>query len=232
MIDYSPTFVKYLKKQENAKLLTKGSNVRHASPEGGTDTVGYGHKLTPAETNAGVVYGVPIEQITPEVAEQIMLKDLDKKDKELEQTLGDRYAKLPQDRKEMLLDFAFNLGVTGTVEGFPKFTKAVLNNDIETIEKEHERFFTPKGSSTSVPLARNKAFKETFLSKNTTTPTPKPKSKKVSGSVSVPPNPKDNSSLKVKNQEATSFEKAFKKAKMAGRSTFKFRGRLYSTETK
>lgn len=230
MIDYSPTFVKYLKKQENDKLLTKGSHIRHASPEGGTDTVGFGHKLTPAENAAGVVYGIPIDTMTPEQAEQVMLKDLDKKEQELTQTLGDRYVNLPQDRKEMLLDFAFNLGVTGTVTGFPKFTEAVLNDDMETAEKEHMRVYTPKGSSSPVPLARNKAFKETFLSKKTTTPKPTPKT--ISGSVSVPSNPKDKPSLKVKSQEATSFEKAFKKAKMAGKGTFKFRGRLYSTETK
>lgn len=162
MNKYSDRFIDFIKKVENEPLMVSGKNAVHASPEGGLDTVGYGHKLTPEEAKASKVYGIPLANITPEKAEQILHMDLVKKEQQLSQTLGRRYDNLPPKNKEMLLDFAFNLGVQGTVEKFPKFTEAVLNNDMETASKEYKRSYTDETGSKK-PLARNKQFYDTFL---------------------------------------------------------------------
>ena len=163
MIEYSPEFIEYLKTQENAPLAKKGVNMRHESPEGGRDTVGYGHKLTEEEERSGKVYGIPIASMTPEQAEKIMFLDLKRKEQELARSLGKRFLTLPNKNKEMLLDFAYNLGTSKTLEEFPNFTSAVLSNNMDEAKKEYIRYFSPKGSQEKKPLARNKYFKELFF---------------------------------------------------------------------
>ena len=162
MNKYSNDFIEYVKKVENEPLMVNGTNAVHASPEGGLDTVGYGHKLTPEEAQSKKVYGIPFDKITPEKAEQILHMDLAKKEKQLADTLGRRYTALPPKNKEMLLDFAFNLGVNGTVKGYPNFTEAVLNNDMETARQEYIRNYKD-AKGVKKPLARNKEFYNTFL---------------------------------------------------------------------
>ena len=162
MNKYSNDFIEYVKKVVNEPLRVNGTNAVHASPEGGLDTVGYGHKLTPEEAQSKKVYGIPFDKITPEKAEQILHMDLAKKEKQLADTLGRRYTALPPKNKEMLLDFAFNLGVDGTIKKFPSFTEAVLNNDMETARQEYIRNYTDK-EGVKKPLARNKEFYNTFL---------------------------------------------------------------------
>ena len=163
MIEYSPEFIEYLKTQENAPLAKKGVNMRHKSPEGGKDTVGYGHKLTEEEERSGKVYGIPIATMTPEQAEKIMFLDLKRKEQELTNRLGKRFLTLPNKSKEMLLDFAYNLGTSKTLEEFPNFTAAVLSNNMEEAKKEYIRYFTPEGETKKKPLSRNKYFKELFF---------------------------------------------------------------------
>jgi len=70
--------------------------------------------------------------------------DLANAESRLKREIGEKtFNGLDQRRKEMLLDFTFNLG---GVSGFPKFKQAVLNNDIETMRKEYKRYyFTPSG---------------------------------------------------------------------------------------
>ena len=63
----SDVLVSFLKEQENAPLAAGDmSMMRHSSPEGGTDTVGYGHKLTPEEERSGTVYGIDIATMVGE----------------------------------------------------------------------------------------------------------------------------------------------------------------------
>ena len=54
MLLYSEGFLNYIKKAENAPLFLSGANaLPHKSPEGGNDTIGYGHKLTNEEIESG-----------------------------------------------------------------------------------------------------------------------------------------------------------------------------------
>ena len=159
---YSPEFIEYLKEVENDKLALKGTNMRHKSPEGGNDTIGFGHKLTDEEVKTGKVYGIPIDKMTVEQAEQVMRLDLDKKNQLLKQKLGRQFETLPPKNKEMLLDFAYNLGVEGLINKFPEFTFGVLTDNMDKVEEEHKRFFTDEEGNKK-ELARNKKFKEVFL---------------------------------------------------------------------
>ena len=72
MIDKGVDY-EFIKKQENPGLR---HGIRHKSPEGGTDTIGYGHKLTPEESKSGEVYGIKIKDMTPEDAEVVLRKDV------------------------------------------------------------------------------------------------------------------------------------------------------------
>lgn len=156
-------FLEYIKLAENASLLKEGKDAVHRSPEGGNDTVGYGHKLTDAEKKAGKVYGIALKDINAQNAEKILMMDLMKRDKALSARLGKKYDSLDQKRKEMLLDMEFNVG---TVEKeFPEFTKAVFKNDMPSALKESKRFYKEENSDKPVELTRrNKLFEQTFFS--------------------------------------------------------------------
>jgi len=160
---FSDEFLEYIKLAENEPLLKKGTNAVHRSPEGGNDTIGYGHKLTDAEKKAGKVYGIPLKNINAENAEKILMMDLMKRDKALSARLGKQYEGLDQKQKEMLLDFEFNVG--NVEKQFPNFTNAVISGDMEGALKEAKRYYTPKGAKQPVELTRrNQLFEQTFFS--------------------------------------------------------------------
>ena len=60
----------------------------------------------------------------------------------------------------MLLDIQFN--VKGGIDSFPKFTEAVLDNDINTMQEEYKRYFKNKQGEYE-ELARNKSFSSFFF---------------------------------------------------------------------
>lgn len=152
--------------QENAPLLAGDSGwLRHPSPEGGTDTVGFGHKLTAEEDKTGKVYGYALDQLTPEQAEAILSIDIKKKRQTLDRKLrakhGVRLDELSPRKQAMLLDYEFNL--RGGIGSFPSFTGAVIRGDQQKQLDEMTRYFTDKDGKTK-PLARNRAFYSTFMS--------------------------------------------------------------------
>lgn len=156
-------FLEYIKLAENAPLLKEGKDAVHRSPEGGNDTVGFGHKLTDAEKKAGKVYGIALKDINAQNAEKILMMDLMKRDKALSARLGKKYDSLDQKRKEMLLDMEFNVG--NVERRFPAFTTAVISGDMENAQKEAKRYYTPEGSKAPVELTRrNELFQQTFFS--------------------------------------------------------------------
>ena len=163
MLLYSEGFLNYVKKAENAPLFLSGTNAtRQKSPEGGLDTVGYGHKLTEEEIASGKVYGYDINNLNKNQANTILIRDLEEKNKILNNKLGTAYVELDPKRKQMLLDIQFN--VRGGIDSFPKFTEAVLNNDTNTMQKEYKRYFENKQGK-MVELARNKQFSSFFFGK-------------------------------------------------------------------
>lgn len=165
-------FVSYMQKVENRKLMEgDGEEFRHDSQEGGLDTIGFGHKLTPKENKTNVVYGYNLSEInesTPpekvlEIANDILQKDLAKAEQILIKTHGDKFTKLDRRRKQMLIDFQFNVKNFKNKDVFPKFKAAIFAGDEKTMKKEYKRAFKSGGKWKS--LGRNKDFKEMFLEK-------------------------------------------------------------------
>lgn len=162
--DESPDrFVSYLKRVEGLKTDKDKAPFRYASPEGGLDTIGVGHKLTDKEIKMNSVYGYDLNNLTEKDVEEILKLDLLKYGNDLDKELKSKHNKslydLDPKSREMLLDFKFNLGSLG---GFPKFTKAVLEGDIETARKEYKRYYKEDGKTKEV-RDRNEQFFETYL---------------------------------------------------------------------
>ena len=126
-----------LKDQENnIKAGYKGGKwYPHKSPEGGLDTIAYGHKLT---SKTGPYY----QGITDQQAEQLLQGDVLKHQaiakKQVDKKYGEgTFDNLPQDRQMLLVDYTYNLG---TLSGFPSFVDATVKGDKDKMIKEHVRY--------------------------------------------------------------------------------------------
>ena len=143
------TFVNYIKSVENAgkKGFDKKKNLwfPHKSFEGGSDTIGYGHKIQPGENFS--------KGITDAQAESLLIKDLQKALDQVNKEVGGR--PLSKKQMEMFVDFVFNMG---TLKKFPKFTQAALKNDLKGMKDQYKRFAGGKELK-----GRNSAFLQRFL---------------------------------------------------------------------
>jgi len=158
-------FLNYMKKVEN-NALANGvkSKLIHKSPEGGTDTVGFGHKLTAEEVKTNTVYGYDLSKLTIPQAEDIFKRDLQKTNKQLFKKYKDKYVQLDDRRKRMLIDFQFNVRNFNKDSVFPSFKKALFKGDEKGMKKEYKRGFYTK-DKVFKSLARNKDFANQFFKK-------------------------------------------------------------------
>jgi len=123
----------------------------HESVEGGTDTLGYGHKLTPREQKGGFVTidGERVEigdGLTDEQVERLFQQDIAKVERQLEKNI-EGYEDLPDKYQKVLINLGFNIGA-GKVnnKGWPKLFKAMKEGDDETVRKEMiTSYKTPSG---------------------------------------------------------------------------------------
>ena len=166
-------FLNYMLEQENAPLLKgKTSKLLHDSPEGGTKTFGFGHKLTAEEQRTGKINGKFIKHMTRDDAIALFREDLAKASERAKAKLAagvksDKYGvvkadwdKLTDRQKAMLVDFEFN--VKNGIKAFPSFTYGVVNNNQDIMREEYKRSFTDTKGRTR-ELARNKAFADLFF---------------------------------------------------------------------
>ena len=167
-------FLKYMMEQENAALLEGNlSMLLHKSPEGGTKTFGFGHKLTAEEARTGKINGKPIKDMTLDDAKALFRKDLQKAAERAKAKLAsgdvksEKYGAVKADwdtlsnrQKAMLVDFEFN--VKDGLYKFPAFTYGVVTNNPDIMRQEYKRSFTDKKGKTR-ELARNKAFASLFF---------------------------------------------------------------------
>lgn len=166
-------FLNYMLEQENAPLLKgKTSKLLHDSPEGGTKTFGFGHKLTAEEQRTGKINGKFIKHMTRDDAIALFREDLAKASERAKAKLAagiksDKYGvvkadwdKLTDRQKAMLVDFEFN--VKNGIKAFPSFTYGVVNNNQDIMREEYKRSFTDAKGRTR-ELARNKAFADLFF---------------------------------------------------------------------
>ena len=143
------SFTDYIKKVENQGKV--GYNVEkklwfpHKSFEGGSDTIGYGHKIQKGEDFS--------KGITDAQAESLLNTDLAKAKQQVYKELGG--VKLTPQQEEMFVDFVFNMG---TLNKFPKFTEFALKNDLEGMKSQYKRYAGGKELK-----GRNSEFLKRFL---------------------------------------------------------------------
>jgi hypothetical protein len=181
--DLSPSIDKsfegYIKSVENAPLLKgKFKNFRHKSKEGGLDTIAFGHKLTKKENKNNKVYQYDLSEINSstspekilEISNDILRQDLEKTEKILITTHGNKFINLDSRRKQMLIDMQFNVTDFNKPNVFPNFKKALFAGDEDGMKKEYIRGFYPsekdrKNKTNFQTLSRNEFFKKYFLDK-------------------------------------------------------------------
>mgnify|MGYP003664212199 FL=1 len=160
----SNVFIEYLKKVENGGK-TGWSNddqlwYSHASPEGGNDTIGYGHKLLNSELEQAA------KGLTDNEIDDLLLEDLHTASNVaytvLSQHFNANFDDLCVNSQEMLIDFAYNLGGNG-LRKFPKFVNAVIDNNTEIMLQEYKRYYTSGNGVKKELEQRNKEFQTLFL---------------------------------------------------------------------
>ena len=147
--DLDQSFVDYIKSVENALRAGYNKNKKlwfpHKSFEGGSDTIGYGHKIQSEEDFS--------KGITDSQAEALLKKDLRKAAEQVKKEVGNK--QLTKKQMEMFVDFVFNMG---TLKKFPKFTQAALKNDVNAMKSQYKRYSGGKELK-----GRNSAFLQRFL---------------------------------------------------------------------
>jgi hypothetical protein len=158
-------FLNYLCEAENAPLFYERDNkyTIHESPEGGNDTIGYGHKLSLLEDASRQVYGFDVDTLTEVECVVILSRDVERCVEALQKLFPQQWSGLGQRRQEMLCDFQFNL--RGGVNAFPKFTAGVITGDIVLQREEYERKYKHPKTHRYLPLEeRNRLFYNRYLS--------------------------------------------------------------------
>jgi hypothetical protein len=107
----------------------------HKSPEGGEDTVGFGHKLIGPDAYKYT------KGLTTKEAENLLDSDILKHQTVAKNLIDTKYGKgtfdsLPQDSQMLLVDYAYN----GVLNSFPTFTDALVKGDKTTMLKEYKRY--------------------------------------------------------------------------------------------
>jgi 8-oxo-dGTP diphosphatase len=151
---FSKEFVDYMKSVENLNRVgfKGGKWYPHASVEGGLPTIGYGHKIKDKFELERFQRG-----LSDGAVERMFLADLASAKRKAYIEIKNMFGvQVPLDarQEEILVDYTFNLG---TLKGFPKLVKAVLNKDWATVSKEYKR------SAGGKELGRNKAFSNRYL---------------------------------------------------------------------
>lgn len=113
----------------------------HSSLEGGTDTLGYGHKITPEEEKSGTISinGEDVNYKDGLTEEQIDALYLQDKEKHAEgvSALWDNWETMDEKYKNVLINIAFNVGIDGaSPTKWPSLKKAIEKGDEATIRKE------------------------------------------------------------------------------------------------
>jgi len=143
------SFMDYIKKVENQGKVGYNAEKKlwfpHKSFEGGSDTIGYGHKIQKGEDFS--------KGITDAQAESLLKTDLAKAKQQVYKELGS--VKLTPQQEEMFVDFVFNMG---TLKKFPKFTEFALKNDLEGMKSQYKRYAGGKELK-----GRNSEFLKRFL---------------------------------------------------------------------
>ena len=161
-------FFRVLKEEENARLegfdKESGTWMPHESAEGGTDTIGWGHKLTSTEQAGGyVVIGkekVPFAQLTMDKADRLLKQDFNIASNKAKNWIGEGWDTLSGAKKTLAAELAYNVK---TYDQYDDFKKKVLDGDASFID-EINRGYRDKEKN-YIPLTkRTDALKKWYRS--------------------------------------------------------------------
>jgi len=190
--DVEERYKAVVKGEENSMAHSRGgfSGGRwfpHKSPEGGEDTIGWGHKLNGEDIEFEA--SARNSGLTPASADIIFENDWAKAKEKAESQFTRWYPGLPKADKAkvktgkntervaawgdlshkgkvLLTEIAFNVrgGLTTTTDGarrfeWPSLVKAIVKDDKAEMKKHIGRTFTPKGSTEKKTLARVKPLR-------------------------------------------------------------------------
>jgi GH24 family phage-related lysozyme (muramidase) len=162
---YTPGFEEYLKDVEGFGAgLDNKTKLYHPYPDiKGNSTIGVGHKILGKDGNKYE------KGITEEAVHELLRADVEKHMGRAKSYVDVHFGTgawraLEPIKKQMLTDYAFNPGLGK----FPKFTKAVVENDWERAYMEMNRYAVLRdedGNAYEAKLLkrRNEAFYENFL---------------------------------------------------------------------
>lgn len=170
---YTPRLINYLKqvegtsKQQAQSGSFKGGRFR-TFDDVGSPAIGYGHRLLPGEEKE------MSKGITEERATQLLMQDIKKAEIDAQKHFGKKgWEAMDQHRREMAIDFVYNLGLgregdegqkaTG-MKAFKSFSRALRQGDIKTIRARYKRYFrSEEGAPMQLLKQRNDPFYKTFI---------------------------------------------------------------------
>ena len=164
-------FQTVLMEQENSRMKGRNSDgywIPHSSAEGGTDTIGYGHKLTSKEAKSGtIIIGGVSHKIDKGTIGDKEISILLKEDLAVAEALAKnvfekKYPKVwdTLNRKTQLLATEIQFNVRGGLKGYPSFMKLASDKKTElSAGKEIGRTYTDKDGKTHSLKSRVSAFR-------------------------------------------------------------------------
>ena len=130
----------------------------YPSPEGGNDTIAYGHKLTDEDVRSKRFEN----GITEAQAQYLLMSDIQYSLDRMRIDAMD-WNQLTWKQQWLLLDFQFNLG--DVFKKFPKFSNAVIRNDKVGMLKEYKRYYKDsKGKRHEIKDRNKRTYK--FITEN------------------------------------------------------------------
>lgn len=150
-----PWFLDVLKEVENKNQKGYDGDhwSPHASPEGGADTIGYGHKiLTDIVKLGGQEFNLKFDRLSDRDVERLLIQDVALSEKRAAKQFTDltpmgdtRWRDLPLQYRTILTEIVYNVGTLQNKRGkwgWPKLTKGMKDNNHSAILSQLDRKFT------------------------------------------------------------------------------------------
>ena len=163
MADNISSFHSMIQNAENSIYDPKGGFDRktktwkpHKSPEGGNDTVAYGHKLTDEEQNNGYVIiqnqKVLFDELNNDLAKKLYMQDWEKHTNTAREWFGQDWNKLNHGQQLIATELVFNMGnkVTKGKTEYSQFKQKLLANDPTFIDQINRTYTNTKGNKRSL----------------------------------------------------------------------------------
>lgn len=170
-----PWFLDILKEVENGrKQGFDGENwAPHESPEGGKDTIGYGHKiLTDIVKISGQEVNLKFDRLSDRDVEKLLIQDVALAEKRAAKQFTDlspmgdtRWRDLPLQYKTILTEIVYNVGTLQNNKGkwgWPSLTKGMKEDNHKTILSQLMRKFTNKAGKEVALTTRVNKLKRVY----------------------------------------------------------------------